>query len=234
MPSHFAYQDMDEDGRIDEEELREFLRSKRREGKLRVDIDTSIPAMMNEYDPDQNGFLSIHEFLRLQKEVLAKPKDPIKEMHDIFADIGERLNRADATRAANAAQVDLRMDLLEKKLDFLLEGAPLSGHTRRLALSALLAISALPTRAARYASPSAAPPHQHHLSTVDRREMAARLGFTFSRPSLRRAPPSKSHSGLAATPRPPGAQGGCGRAKPRAPRRSAPSSQRPRPSVPCR
>ena len=42
------------DGIIDEEELRQFLRNVRHENKLRMDVDVSIPTLMEKYDPYGN------------------------------------------------------------------------------------------------------------------------------------------------------------------------------------
>eukprot|EP00966_Prymnesium_polylepis_P003542 80993-Prymnesium_polylepis.1 len=113
--AQFAFQDYDTDGRIDEEELRDFLRSKRREGKLRVDVDTSIASLMAKYDPDQNGYLTMDEFQRLQQDVIAKPRDPIKELREVCGGM-------ETTVREHASKTDGRLDLLERKLDCLLDG----------------------------------------------------------------------------------------------------------------
>ena len=52
----FAFQDMDDDGKIAEDELRDFIRTKKREGRLRMDVDNSVRALMAHYDPDGNGW----------------------------------------------------------------------------------------------------------------------------------------------------------------------------------
>ena len=54
---------------------------KRKEGVLRRDIDTRVSSLMNKYDPQGNGTLSVPEFILLQKEVLHQKKDdPMKEL----------------------------------------------------------------------------------------------------------------------------------------------------------
>ena len=77
----YTFTDTDGDGTIDELELREFLVKKRKEGVLRRDIDTRVSSLMNKYDPQGNGTLSVPEFILLQKEVLHQKKDdPMKEL----------------------------------------------------------------------------------------------------------------------------------------------------------
>ena len=119
--AQFAFQDYDTDGHIDEEELRDFLRSKRREGKLRVDVDTSIASLMAKYDPDQNGYLTMDEFQRLQQDLIIKPRDPIKELREVCGEM-------QTTAGEHASKTDARLDLLERKLDCLLDGLLAEAH----------------------------------------------------------------------------------------------------------
>ena len=76
--ARFSAQDYDKDGIIDEHELRDFIRTKRREGLLRRDVDVSIAALMEKYDEDRGGFLRLEQFTKLQQDVLAEPTDPFQ------------------------------------------------------------------------------------------------------------------------------------------------------------
>ena len=47
------------DGELDEEELRQFLLSKKKEGRLRKDVDTKVGTIMEKYDMGNKGFLDL-------------------------------------------------------------------------------------------------------------------------------------------------------------------------------
>ena len=44
-----------DDGLVSELELREFLVTKKREGVLRKDVDTYVPALIAKYDSEEIG-----------------------------------------------------------------------------------------------------------------------------------------------------------------------------------
>merc|ERR1712194_265498 len=82
----YSMTDMDGDGLVDEMELREFLTKKRKEGVLRKDIDVKVSTLMDKYDPQGNGTLTMPEFLDLQREVI----DPAQEVHDMHTKVTQQ------------------------------------------------------------------------------------------------------------------------------------------------
>jgi len=82
--ARFSLQDYNVDGIIDETEVREFLLRTKREGLLRKDIDTSIPALFDKYDPEARGYLDMDGFSSLKMGVMSQTKDPIGQLHDIL------------------------------------------------------------------------------------------------------------------------------------------------------
>lgn len=80
--------DVDGDGLVDEMELREFLTRKRKEGVLRKDVDTRVSTLLEKYDPQGNGTLSMQEFLQLQRDIVdTSTLDPAVEIHDMHSKI---------------------------------------------------------------------------------------------------------------------------------------------------
>ena len=87
----YSMTDMDGDGLVDEMELREFLTKKRKEGVLRKDIDTKVSTLMDTYDPQGNGTLTMPEFLELQREVVDQTVlDPAQEIHDMHSKVSQQ------------------------------------------------------------------------------------------------------------------------------------------------
>merc|ERR1719263_2417211 len=83
--------DMDGDGLVDEMELREFLSRKRKEGVLRKDVDTKVSTLMEMYDPQGNGSLTMPEFLQLQRDVVDQTVlDPAAEIHDMHSKVSHQ------------------------------------------------------------------------------------------------------------------------------------------------
>ena len=62
--------DEDGDGIVDEMELRQFVAKHKKEGTLRKDIDSRVSSLMEKYDPQGNGTLSMH---LLSSSVITKP-----------------------------------------------------------------------------------------------------------------------------------------------------------------
>ena len=80
--------DMTGDGELDEEELRQFLLSKKKEGRLRKDVDTKVGTIMEKYDMGNKGFLDLAEFEKMQAEVLSEaPVDIGAEVVNIKAQL---------------------------------------------------------------------------------------------------------------------------------------------------
>jgi len=124
--AEYAFSDMNDDGMIDENELREFLVNKKREGTLRRDVDTRVPTLFAKYDPDKNGVLSPAEFSLLQRDLIVQRKDPITEMKDMFRSL-----------TAHLGDQDQRIGNIEAKVDRLCEallagqvGGHSGGHNR--------------------------------------------------------------------------------------------------------
>jgi len=87
----YSMTDMDGDGLVDEMELREFLTKKRKEGVLRKDIDVKVSTLMEKYDPQGNGTLTMPEFLELQREVIDQTVlDPAQEVHDMHTKVTQQ------------------------------------------------------------------------------------------------------------------------------------------------
>jgi len=87
----YSMTDMDGDGLVDEMELREFLTKKRKEGVLRKDIDVKVSTLMDKYDPQGNGTLTMPEFLDLQREVIDQTVlDPAQEVHDMHTKVTQQ------------------------------------------------------------------------------------------------------------------------------------------------
>ena len=55
---------------MDEQELRAFLRAKRKDNALRKDVDVNPERLMAKYDPQGNGTLSFAEFQNLKRDVV--------------------------------------------------------------------------------------------------------------------------------------------------------------------
>ena len=62
--------DKNEDGMMDEQELREFLFAKRKDNALRKDVDLNPVRLMAKYDPQGNGTLSFNEFQNLKRDII--------------------------------------------------------------------------------------------------------------------------------------------------------------------
>ena len=78
--------DADGDGQVDESELREFLREKRKMSELRRDVPTNPEALMKDYDIEEKGYLYIEEFKKLVEYVIDKdaqnPQEKIRELKE--------------------------------------------------------------------------------------------------------------------------------------------------------
>eukprot|EP00326_Haptolina_ericina_P018769 CAMPEP_0181189850 /NCGR_PEP_ID=MMETSP1096-20121128/11883_1 /TAXON_ID=156174 ORGANISM="Chrysochromulina ericina, Strain CCMP281" /NCGR_SAMPLE_ID=MMETSP1096 /ASSEMBLY_ACC=CAM_ASM_000453 /LENGTH=260 /DNA_ID=CAMNT_0023279033 /DNA_START=1 /DNA_END=780 /DNA_ORIENTATION=- len=112
----FSMQDYDGDGVIDEEELRDYVRTKRREGVLRKDVDTSITALFAKYDPNKNGVIEQEEWIRLQSDIVIEKKDPIGEVKLLVMKAESQDLERDAAIASLRADVDLRLGRLESQI----------------------------------------------------------------------------------------------------------------------
>ena len=82
--NRFSQEDYDNDGQLDETELRDWLRTKRREGVLRKDVDTTIPTLFEKYDPDQNGYIDFASFHKMQADGTPAPVHFIIESHPLI------------------------------------------------------------------------------------------------------------------------------------------------------
>ena len=88
------------DGELDEEELRQFLLSKKKEGRLRKDVDTKVGTIMEKYDMGNKGFLDLAEFEKMQAEVLSEaPVDVGAEVVNIKAQLKALEAKLDALTA---------------------------------------------------------------------------------------------------------------------------------------
>ena len=88
------------DGELDEEELRQFLLSKKKEGRLRKDVDTKVGTIMEKYDMGAKGFLDLGEFIEMQKEVPSEaPVDVGAEVVNIKAQLKAMEAKLDALTA---------------------------------------------------------------------------------------------------------------------------------------
>jgi len=85
----YAFTDLDDDGTIDENELRAFLDLKRREGVLRKDVALSPKLLLNKFDTDRTGTLSFSEFQELKDFAI----DPTTL--DLPSNVRILMNRAD-------------------------------------------------------------------------------------------------------------------------------------------
>ena len=72
--SKFAEMDTNADGMVEERELRQFLYELRQSGRLRVDVDTKIRSLMDKYDSDRDGYITMLEFRNLQQDVVMQPQ----------------------------------------------------------------------------------------------------------------------------------------------------------------
>ena len=138
-PSASLVQDFDKDGVIDEEELRDFVRTMKREARIRTDIDTSILALMKEYDPNNNGVIEPGEFKRLQREIVIERKDPILELRNLVLYRSEahdsQLIAMDAKLQDMDEKVNQRLGALEEKVGLVLEklaAAPAAAQSQSL------------------------------------------------------------------------------------------------------
>ena len=96
----YAEVDMTGDGELDEEELRQFLLSKKKEGRLRKDVDTKVGTIMEKYDMGNKGFLDLAEFEKMQAEVLSEaPVDVGAEVVNIKAQLKAMVAKLDALTA---------------------------------------------------------------------------------------------------------------------------------------
>ena len=96
----YAEVDMTGDGELDEEELRQFLLSKKKEGRLRKDVDTKVGTIMEKYDMGNKGFLDLAEFEKMQAEVLSEaPVDVGAEVVNIKAQLKAMEAKLDALTA---------------------------------------------------------------------------------------------------------------------------------------
>jgi len=100
---------MMDDGLVSELELREFLVTKKREGVLRKDVDTYVPALIAKYDSEGRGQLTIEEFKKLESRVCYKVSaDPDAAMRELKESVGKV--------AASLAQLSHRFAAVEAKL----------------------------------------------------------------------------------------------------------------------
>jgi hypothetical protein len=112
----YSMTDMDGDGLVDEMELREFLTRKRKEGVLRKDIDTKVSTLMDTYDPQGNGSLSMPEFLQLQRDVVDQTVlDPAAEIHDMHS----KVSHQERQLVAIEKMVNHRMSAIEEFLSIM-------------------------------------------------------------------------------------------------------------------
>lgn len=70
-PKCLPAQDVSGDGVIDELELRDFLLRTKKQGQLKQGADTSVLKLMDTYDIDGDGFLTLQQFKRLQQASLS-------------------------------------------------------------------------------------------------------------------------------------------------------------------
>ena len=83
-------------GEVDEDELREYLLAKKKEGRLRKDVDTRVGTIMEKYDMGAKGFLDLGEFIEMQKEVtIAAPVDLNKEVGEMKTELRELTAKVD-------------------------------------------------------------------------------------------------------------------------------------------
>jgi len=76
--------DMVNDGLVSEIELREFLVTKKAENALRKDVDTFVPKLMEKYDLEGKGSLTLEQFHKLEERVCIKRiADPDAEMREL-------------------------------------------------------------------------------------------------------------------------------------------------------
>ena len=95
---------------MDMMELREFLARKKKEGVLRRDVDTRVSTLMEKYDPQGNGMLSMPEFLQLQRDIVdSTTLDPAVEIHDMHSQIVAQERQLSALTQV----VDRRMAAIE-------------------------------------------------------------------------------------------------------------------------
>jgi len=92
--------DQDNNGNIDEMELREFIRKKRRDGLIRKGTDINIQRLMERYDPQGNGTLSVLEFTQLKNDVLDDAKaDPAELLKQVMKLLREQSHKIDTMQA---------------------------------------------------------------------------------------------------------------------------------------
>jgi len=89
--------DKDASGNIDEMELREFIRKKRRDGLIRKGVDINVHRLMEKYDPQGNGTLSLLEFTQLKNDVIddskGDPSEMLKQMLKMIRSQNERIEQ---------------------------------------------------------------------------------------------------------------------------------------------
>ena len=106
---------------IDEDELRDFIRTKKREGILRLDVDHGIAHLFEKYDPNGNGVLDQLEWTQLQKDLVVERKDPIATMQALLEAIDGRTRAQEERIDAMSSGVDRRLEALEEKMNFIAE-----------------------------------------------------------------------------------------------------------------
>jgi len=90
--AELAALDVDNDGKIEEDELREFLRTKRKAGTLRTDADTRIETLFALYDPEGEGFIRTAEFQQLQKDLIVPRRDVVSELDAHLGRVNDNMN----------------------------------------------------------------------------------------------------------------------------------------------
>jgi len=107
---NFAATDLDENGTVEEIELREFIVTMKREGLVRRDLDLKVATLMAKYDLDLSGSLNRDEFHQLKRDVLIdKPQDTSVEL--------EKVNRALKEQGCAIDSILEKLERLEKRLD---------------------------------------------------------------------------------------------------------------------
>lgn len=111
--AEFTMQDISGDGHIDELELREFLIRMKKNGSLRPGADINVLTLMDMYDEDGAGKLTLQQFKRLQQDVVQRiPYDHEREM----AKMKEALDRHEEQMESMHRKLDHLTSLVEQQL----------------------------------------------------------------------------------------------------------------------
>lgn len=110
----YSLTDSDHSGFIDEYELREFVLHKRKEGRLRKDVDTRVRTLLEKYDPEGSGVLSMIDFKQMCEDcIIEDAVDPAKQLNEVYNLI--KTTQADAE--LTQSQSDERLGRLETAVE---------------------------------------------------------------------------------------------------------------------